>query len=611
MSSTTATLCVTLLALSLIMGCQTPKQSPESTRPEESGPDPWALFAQGKTEAAARAFERWRQDNRRAEGTVGMMSIAVAHHNQAKLATLLNELDVAQLHSKELIVEAAWAGLALRPTPARAIALGERACALAKDTSSPIAAKAAGACAQTKVAAHARGDLERCVKGCDTTHEHALMLAASLPIVMASVHGSEPTPFIVDTGASRNLVTTAFAAQHGIKPIEGTQQKVQSPGGLLDASMALVDVEFGGVRVERVTVIVLDLPIEFVGGLISPQSMLHQVATEFDLRGMRLVTSPARVDDPTLASLPLRLTNHIPFIQVAAHGRREVPVVVDTGANSTSLSTTWEALKGQDVGRGAQTSAAVAGGKKSLGWEMTSDIQAKAGDLSWTMERPTIEDHSGKEPKRYSITPHGRVGVDMMMGRRFLLDMPGRQVSFSKTSKLAPWPVGASTTYRITSSSWTAPILLKEEVVQRRDDCAVLEVSYKHPGGQERFRYEMKDTWVNRGKWLISRPVEAMWDVDTQGKLKAIAPKDQAARWLPGFVGFNVPSQGVTPQIAFIPNQGDSTCTQIVIPAATENVPNATLELVNCAAQAWRAQTLTIKGPDGSILYRFEHLPNL
>lgn len=566
----------------------------------------------GDLEGARAVFDEWRAGERSAEGTVGLMTVATVEGDMDALRTLTESLDVDALTPPDL-TRAAIAAADLRPMPPVALALGQRACAIA-DTDPDdenVRFQAREACAGARLAA-AAGGLDECIAGCDDTHELPLLLAGSSPVVRASINGSEPTPFIVDSGASGTLITRDFAEAHGIEPVEGTTYAVGSPGGLLEVSMTHVAMTVGDLRFEKVPAIILDLPIEFVGGIISPQATWRGHVTELDFRAMTLRVKPDAGDTTGMAELPLRLTERTPYVRAAVGGRREVPLVLDTGATRTTLFTSWEALDGDAIERGPETRLAGAGGGGARAWVIPAALDARAGELAWRALQPMVAERGDRETVHGQVRIRGLLGMDLMMGRRLQLDLPGRAIRVSDAQQLGEWPDGATATYRIRASEWDEDIVLTERVIERRGlpsgtEALMIEVSYE---GAEtgRFRYVMPDLWPTRGTWLISRPAAMMWDVAEDGTLTPVPQRERQQRWVPVFVPFQTRPAG-NPEIRFVPvereGQEPLSCTEIAMPAATRAGPGATLEVVECPTEPWRTRRLTVRGADGEVIYEF------
>ena len=604
-----------LSALLLVAACGGSATSEGPTTPDpEPPPEPWALLEEwGDVEGAREVFTEWQRGERAAEGTVGLMTLAMIEADMERLGELAGQLDVGALEDPRLVTRAALAAGDLRPVAPIALSLGQRACAIAESApdDEQLRFQAREACAGARLAAAAEG-LDVCTAGCDATHELPILLAGNSPVVQASINGSDPTPFILDSGASGTLITRAFAEAHGIEAVEGTTYRVGSPGGLLEASLAHVIVQVGELRVEKVPALILDLPVEFVGGIISPQATWRGLVTELDFRDLVVRVRPDTGDVTGMAQLPLLLTERTPYLQAGIAGRREVPLVLDTGATQTTLFTSWEALDGDPIQRGPETRLAGAGGGGARAWMIPAALEAHAGALDWQVIQPMVAERGDGESIHGEVRYRGLVGMDLMMGRKVQLDLPGRAIRVSDRQVLADWDEGDIATYRIRAAAWDDDVVLTERVMQRQTDpsgveAVMIEVTFEgeHEGN---FRYAMPDLWPTRGTWLVSRPAALMWEVGSDGSMTQVPPQEAARRWLPIFVPFQPRPQG-NPTIRFVPvereGQEPLSCTEMVMPAATEVDADATLEMVECPSEPWRTRRLTVRGSDDTILYEF------
>lgn len=593
--------------LLLVLACGASAAVPNAREADESV---WRELQQtGDTERAGQAFARWREEGR-IDGLVGAMTLAMIQGKMGELATLAEDLDPAALEEPALIARAALALGELRPIPAQAVQLGLRCCDFAEnavDRETHLAG--IEACSFARLA-QVSPRLDQCTEGCESAHRFPLLFASNLAVVQASINGDELAPFIVDTGASISVITREFAEAHQIEAVEGTVHSAGSPGGLLEVHRAMIDVQVGGLRVERVSAIIVDLPIDFIGGIISPQSTWRGLVTEFDFRTMRVHVSPVARASDGMPDLPLLFSERIPFLRAAIGGRRAVPILLDTGASGTSLFTSWEALPGEPIERGSETRVSGAGGGSARAWNTSGSFEAQAGSLRWSVHQPTIAERGDSESVHREIRYWGLIGMDLMMGRRVQLDMNEHVLRISEQQVLPSWPVGSTTRYRIEAQDWSDDIVLTERVIERgRDEgTELLTIDVSYTGEREgHFRFQMADRWDTRGTWLISRPVLRMWDVGDDGSLTEVAEDERAQRWLSVLMPFQTDGEGVEMRFLPIEREGQEplSCTEISVPAAAE-VGEVTLEILECPTETWRTQRLTLRNEEGGVVYKFE-----
>ena len=117
-----------------------------------------------------------------------------------------------------------------------------------------------------------------------------LMTKVPLPVVLASVDGKAPEPFIVDTGASTSILSRAFCDRAGIPYLTRHPQVGRSPGRDVTLFPALVDsIKVGGITVRNFPAQVMTFPPELeVGGILAPQEAFRGLVTEVDGRELKL-----------------------------------------------------------------------------------------------------------------------------------------------------------------------------------------------------------------------------------------------------------------------------------------------------------------------------------
>jgi hypothetical protein len=162
------------------------------------------------------------------------------------------------------------------------------------------------------------------------------------PIVAVRVNGGEAVPFVVDTGASVNVVDAAVARDAGVT---GEVAPPISGGGEAAAPARRGDgltLETGAVRWEgqRATIVPLGYPgaKHFAGFIGSPILSRHAVQFDFAARVVRLI-DPARYEPPPGAvRVPFELQHGLPVVEATVDlggGPIAARLMIDTGAGST------------------------------------------------------------------------------------------------------------------------------------------------------------------------------------------------------------------------------------------------------------------------------------
>jgi predicted aspartyl protease len=182
-----------------------------------------------------------------------------------------------------------------------------------------------------------------------------------------SVNGREPLPFILDTGADQNIVSSTRAAELGVKPYA----KSATTGGgnaaeydyARDTSLTRAGVELRNQHVAVLDQTGLDRALGLPFGGILGYDFLSRFVVEIDYE-KKLLT----LHDPATwhyegngLIVPIVIDEGIPFAQATLiAGGQEIPArfVIDFGAAET-MTLTSAFVKANDLVRIAQTSATV------------------------------------------------------------------------------------------------------------------------------------------------------------------------------------------------------------------------------------------------------------
>jgi hypothetical protein len=310
--------------LGVCLGC--------ATAPVPSTPavDPWALLLEGDVSAAQKAFDELSRADRSA-GLHGQLVIASMRRDPNRIRELL--ASAPRELPAPVLIAAGEAALLLDPPD---VPWAERACALR--TGEPLRKEAEAVCAELELA-RAFPRRKVCSAGCDVEHRFPLRFAGNSPVVLVSVNGRPPAPFIVDSGAAHSVLTTAFAREAGITAVPGTGHQVGSTGGEIPTEIAVVDLKAGALELGTVDVRLIDLPVRSVAGILSPHSTLAAFRTTLDFQNFELLVSSQPASEPGLVELPLLFHDSNPHVFMKLPNRPARPFVLDTGADSTRLFT--------------------------------------------------------------------------------------------------------------------------------------------------------------------------------------------------------------------------------------------------------------------------------
>jgi hypothetical protein len=131
---------------------------------------------------------------------------------------------------------------------------------------------------------------------CDSETEIPFLDGQSLLVIMASVSGLPPGPFIVDTGAPTSVLSLEYACKHGISyDAENYRRSRDTAGNTVHLYPAVInEIKVGAAHVFHSPMHVMrfteSLP---VAGILSPLDLFRGLQIEFDLRGHILRISPA------------------------------------------------------------------------------------------------------------------------------------------------------------------------------------------------------------------------------------------------------------------------------------------------------------------------------
>ncbi len=145
------------------------------------------------------------------------------------------------------------------------------------------------------------------------------------------------TRAILDTGASATTLDRAYARSIGLP--EGTKINAKGAGGNVDAELVSgVTLEIGGIRIENMTVGVMDLsmvsqqlgrPVTIVVG----RELFNSAAIEFDWAQNRLTITPANRYEPPkgAAILPVERRGPFNFVKLSVAGLPVIDALLDLG----------------------------------------------------------------------------------------------------------------------------------------------------------------------------------------------------------------------------------------------------------------------------------------
>ena len=257
------------------------------------------------------------------------------------------------------------------------------------------------------------------------------------PIVRVRVNGGEPVPFVVDTGATINLIDSDLIGVLGLKAQD--QGRQISGGGQGSVAVRTVDAltftagDFTWTN-QRATVVPLGYPkSKHYAGLIGAPILMRYVPQfDFEKQILHLIDPPTYRRPAGAVTVPFELQDDLPVVHVTVDcgsGPLDSRLMVDTGASQfLHLNRPFvEAHKLLDVMPDA----------------VTSNIQAAIGTPApilygtgkrvvfggQTFDRPRIGLSRAESGSSTTATRDGIIGNDLLRHFRMTIDYRRRQLT--------------------------------------------------------------------------------------------------------------------------------------------------------------------------------------
>ncbi len=182
-----------------------------------------------------------------------------------------------------------------------------------------------------------------CAAAVSTTNDLPLQIAGRIPFVKVSVNGEGPYLFIIDTGASENIIVPTLAARLGIKPVRvsasqhrGNVHSLQAGTATLSNSVVFIT------DPPQAHSLRLDLGIDYQGILGYP--FLSSFLTTLDYRRKVVRFDPLPAAGRRLAppgkdavSVAFFLRDRLPHVVGTVNGMGPVTLLLDTGSSEVLL----------------------------------------------------------------------------------------------------------------------------------------------------------------------------------------------------------------------------------------------------------------------------------
>lgn len=264
-------------------------------------------------------------------------------------------------------------------------------------------------------------------------------------VVRASINGSPPLPFIVDTGG-HNILSSAVATSLGLT-LEGHESTGGAGGARVDSSRSMVSsVDIGGATLVNQPFLVLPLPYpaiergseDPIAGILGLQ-LFERATVTIDYAKRRLVIDPiGSAPDDAPESLPIAFIDDTPLVKAALDGHAGL-FFIDTGnASTTMLHTPWaQAQLDVDALKQGERGVAMGIGGLIPRWT-TQGHTLSVGDFELAgLPVSYAESTSGAFASRATA---GNIGTDVLANFAVTFDYQGGRMFLRRTSAYAPRP---------------------------------------------------------------------------------------------------------------------------------------------------------------------------
>lgn len=261
-------------------------------------------------------------------------------------------------------------------------------------------------------------------------------LADNRPGLMVHLNGHGPFLFLVDTATSHTVVVPALRERLALPEAPGPATNVITAAGSVRSHIYRVsEIATAGVIVEGGRAVVVDLPPRFgVSGVLGADFLQNfTVDLNLGLRKLTLYPEGTHVQGGGLQRLRGRL-NGWGFIVVPAQVENiAVSAIFDSGAEFTVANPALATMTQRTVKVIARVSEnKIVDAARKRDWAETVGFSRIAlGPISWRQRQIMIADMRVFEQIGLARSPAIFVGMDLMAGRRVVLDYAGAALALS------------------------------------------------------------------------------------------------------------------------------------------------------------------------------------
>ncbi len=493
--------------------------------------------------------------------------------------------------SAELAVVAAEAALSLDPPPDDLLARLDAACALQADPT--VGRQAVNLCAWAALRRAVPEPDRRSPAEADLHLPFAL--ANTRPLVAARLGDGPVRLWILDTGAGLSVLTRSEfdAAQQGGE-VPGTEHRVSSDGGELEAVMVRGQLKAGDTTFDDFVFTVIDTDLGGLAGILSPQQLAGKDPFTLDFQGMRFHTGLPEAEP---AWMPMLWHEGQPYVRARVPGGPARPFLVDSGADLTTL---YEDLAAASsiAGAGDSQQAFTAGGEVAR-QHTSAALALELGRLKLDVpEAVVIAGASGASSWR-GLLREGIVGTDLMMGRQVVVDRSGGRLGLSPEARLPPREPGQITRWRLADGC----TLAFETVDAATPGQVKVDAVVASCPRESRTRLTLVDSWGARQALPLQGPL-----IDAVDGESELTSPELMARWSPFLPSFQ-PSGPPRLAAADEGPQG-AQCLEVRMPVVLgEGGDPGTFRMVQCASEAWPIWRVELTGADGERVWDLNRVP--
>lgn len=256
-------------------------------------------------------------------------------------------------------------------------------------------------------------------------------LPTDRPGTMLVVDGQGPFRFMIDTATSHTILTPALVKRLALPVVSGPAFKVVTAAGSVSSHFYRTgEMSMAGVTVEGGSAVEIDLPPKFgIAGVLGAD-FLSNFLVDLDLPAQTVTLYPPNVEfrAPDLQRVRGSVNAHGFIVVPARVSNILVAAALDTGAQFT-VANSSVAAHAHNIGMSLivrPTENKIADAALQKQWAYSFDFgKIVLGPATWRDPRVLISDTRVFEEIGLARQPVVFIGMDLMAGRRIVLDYAG------------------------------------------------------------------------------------------------------------------------------------------------------------------------------------------